>query len=139
MVQEFFDGKIPNKFINYKESCANGAAILGAVITNVKNESIEKLIVLDVIPFSLGIEGENGEMVVFIPRNSNIPCKKTNLTTFKNNVVKVYEGENKLVRDNNFLNEFKFDEIELMIKNKQKIEITFNLDINFVLNVSVKK
>ena len=76
LVQEFFNMKIPNKFINYKESCANGAAILGAVITNVKNESIEKLFVLDVIPFSLGIEGENGEMVVFIPRNSNIPCKK---------------------------------------------------------------
>ena len=61
------------------------------------------------------------------------------MPTFKNNVVKVYEGENILVRDNNLLNEFKFDEIELMIKNKQKIEITFDLDVRLFLKVSVKK
>ena len=141
LIQEFFNGKKPNKFINYKESSANGASILGAIITNIKNDNIERLMVLDVIPYSLGIESENGEMIVSIPRNSTIPTKKTIeiISTFKNNIVKVYEGENKLARDNNLLNEFKCDEIELLIKNKQKIEITFDLDVNFVLNVSIKK
>ncbi len=105
LIQEFFNGKKPNKFINNKESFANGASILGAVITNVKNENIEKINVLGVIPFSLGIEGENGEMECIIPRHSTIPTKKTReiVSTFKNNVIKVYEGENKLVKDNNFL------------------------------------
>ena len=140
LIQEFFDGKKPNKFINNKESFANGASILGAVVTNVKNDYLEKIIVLDVIPFSLGIEGENGEMECIIPRNSTIPTKRTIIfSTFKNNVIKVYEGENKLAKDNNLLNEFNFDEIEPMTKNKEAIKITFDLDVNFVLNVSVEK
>ena len=141
LIQEFFNGKKPNKFINYKESIANGASILGADATNVKDDYIEKMVVLNVIPFSLGIENENGEMEVIIPRNSSIPTKKTHeiFSTFKNNIIKVYEGENKLIMYNNLINEIIFDEIEPMIKNKRKIEITFDLDVNLILNVSVKK
>jgi molecular chaperone DnaK (HSP70) len=140
LIQEFFNGKKPHKFINNKESFANGASILGAVVTNVKNDYIEQLIVLNVNPLSLGIEGENGEMECIIPRNYTIPTKKTGFfSTFKNNVVKVYEGENKLAKDNNLLNEFKLDEIDPMIKNRQMIEILFILDVNLVLDVFVKK
>ena len=141
LIQEFFNGKIPNKFINYKESIANGASILGAIVTNVKNDYIEKIIVLNVIPFSLGIENENGEMEVIIPRNSTIPTKRRKeiFSTFKNNIIKVYEGENKLIMYNNLINEIIFDEIETMIKNKRKIEIIFDLDVKLNLIVSVKK
>ena len=99
------------------------------------------MVVLNVIPFSLGIENENGEMEVIIPRNSTIPTKRRKeiFSTFKNNIIKVYEGENKLIMYNNLINEIIFDEIEPMIKNKRKIEITFDLDVNLILNVSVKK
>ena len=141
LIQEFFNDKIPNKFINYKESIANGASILGADATNVKDDYIEKMVVLNVIPFSLGIENENGEMEVIIPRNSTIPTKRRKeiFSTFKNNIIKVYEGENEFVMYNNLINEFIFDEIEPMIKNKRKIEIIFDLDVKLNLIVSVKK
>ena len=77
MVQEFFNGKEPNKSINPDEAVAYGAAVQAAVLTNVKDENIEKLILLDVTPLSLGIETVGGVMTVLIPRNSTIPTKKT--------------------------------------------------------------
>lgn len=76
MVQEFFNGKEPNRSINPDEAVAYGAAVQAAVITNVKDENIEKLILLDVTPLSLGIETVGGVMTVLIPRNSTIPTKK---------------------------------------------------------------
>lgn len=76
MVQEFFNGKEPNKSINPDEAVAYGAAVQAAVLTNVKDENIEKLILLDVTPLSLGIETVGGVMTVLIPRNSTIPTKK---------------------------------------------------------------
>ena len=56
IVQEFFDGKEPNKSINPDEAVAYGATVQAAIMTNVKDENIEKLVLLDVTPFSLGIE-----------------------------------------------------------------------------------
>ena len=76
MLQEFFNGKELNKEFNPDEAIAYGAAIQAAVMTNIKDESIERLMLLDVNPFSLGIETVGGVMTVFIPRNSTIPCKK---------------------------------------------------------------
>ena len=76
MVQEFFNGKEPNKGINPDEAVAYGAAVQAAIMTNVKDENIEKLVLLDVTPLSLGIETVGGVMTVLIPRNSTIPTKK---------------------------------------------------------------
>ena len=64
MIKEFFDGKNLNLQLHYKEAVAYGAAIQAAVMTNVKNERIESLILLDVTPFSLGIETKGGVMNV---------------------------------------------------------------------------
>ena len=69
MVQEFFNGIEPNKGINPDEAVAYGASIM----TNVKDENIEKFVLLDVTPLSLGIETAPGVMTVLIPRNSTIP------------------------------------------------------------------
>ena len=79
LVKEFFNGKEPSKTINPDEAVAYGAAVQAAVITNVKDENIEKLVFFDVSPFSLGIEGFGGVMIVFIPRNSYIQIKKTQI------------------------------------------------------------
>lgn len=81
LIQEFFEGKELNKSINQREAVACGAAIEAAVITYVKHENIEKIILMDVTPFSLGIEGTGGTMNIIFPRNHTISSKKTQIFT----------------------------------------------------------
>ena len=83
-------------------------------MTNVKDENISSIILLDVTPFSLGVETVGGVMTVFIPRNSTLPCKKTQfIDSYEDNqtsfLVQVYEGERQLTKDNNFLGKFGID------------------------------
>ena len=82
MVQEFFNGKEPNKSINPDEAVAYGATVQAAIMTNVKDENIEKLDLLDVTPLSLGIETVGGVMTALIPGNSTIPTKKLKFSLF---------------------------------------------------------
>ena len=141
MIQEFFNGKELNRSMNPDEAVACGAAIQAAIMTNVKDENIEKLALLDVIPFSLGIETNKGEMKVFIPRNSNIPTKKTDtLSNFNDNqtsfLIQIFEGESQLTKDNHQLGSFILDGIPLMPRGQTQIEITFDIDVNSILNVT---
>ena len=77
MVQEFFNGIEPNKGINPDEAISYGVAVQASIMTNVKDENIEKLVLLDVTPLSLDIETARGLMTVLIPRNSTIPTRKS--------------------------------------------------------------
>ena len=107
MIKYYFD-KEPLKNIHPDEAVAIGAAIQGAIANNVEDKAIEKMILLDVSPLSLGIGLSNGEMDIIIPRNTQIPCERTRkYKTSKDYqskiILKVYQGERIFTKDNSFL------------------------------------
>ena len=142
MVQEFFNGKKLNKTINLDEAVVYGAAIQVAIMTNVKDEIIEKFSLLDVTPFSLGVGTIGGVMDVLIPRNSTLPTKKTKIFSMGNDydsffLVKVYEGEEQLNINNHLLGKFIIDGIPPMPKEQCNLIITFDIDANSIFTVEV--
>ena len=130
-----------NKSINPDEAEAYGAAIEAAIMTNVKDKSIEKIVLMDVTPLSLGIETEGGIMTVLIPKNSTTPTKSTYiLSTCTDNqtsiIIKIFEGNEKLTKDNYELDQLILDDIPPMPKGQPQIEITFDIDANSILKVT---
>ena len=141
IVKDYF-GKEPNKTLHPDEAVAIGAAIQGAIANNVEDEGLERLVLLDVTPLSLGLELNNGEMDVLIPRNTTIPCEKVEkYQNARDNQtklgVKVYQGERKVAKENKFLGKLQIN-IPPKPRGKVRIEVTFALDINGVLKVSAK-
>ena len=141
MITDFFDGKQLNKSLNLEESVSCGAAIRAAICTNVKDEKVEKLILLDVSPFSIGFETVGGVMDVMVPKNSTIPCKKTkNFSTYADNqssiLVQLYEGERQLTKDNHFIGKMVFDGLPPGPREKNGIELSLDIGASFNIFVT---
>ena len=97
MIREYF-GKDPIRQNNSDEAVAFGAAIQGAILSRVRSSEIDSLVILDVTPYSLGIETTGGVMQLIVPRNSTIPTKKSVIVSTEINnqqsvMIKVFEGE----------------------------------------------
>eukprot|EP00968_Pinguiococcus_pyrenoidosus_P000399 scaffold28_cov312-Pinguiococcus_pyrenoidosus.AAC.10 len=137
-VEEFF-AKKPNRGVNPDEVVAMGAAIQGGVLRG----DVRDIVLLDVNPLSLGIETLGGIMTVLIPRNTTIPTKQTQeFTTAADNQsqvqIKVLQGERKMASDNKLLGQFDLVGIPPARKGQPKIEVSFDIDADGIMNVSAK-
>jgi len=138
IVKEFF-GKEPHRGVNPDEVVGIGAAIQGGVLAG----DVKDVLLLDVIPLSLGIETLGGVMTPLIDRNTTIPTKKTEVfstaedsqTTVE---IHVLQGERKMALDNKTIGKFQLTGVPPAPRGVPQIEVTFDIDANGILNVSAK-
>jgi len=138
LVKEFFK-KEPHKGINPDEVVAVGAAIQGGVLAG----DVKDVLLLDVTPLSLGIETLGNVSHKLIEANTTIPTRKSEIfTTAADNQtsveIHVLQGEREFAHDNRTLGKFILDGIPPAPRQVPKIEVTFDIDANGILNVSAK-
>ena len=133
--------KTPSHNVNPDEAVSLGASIQGAILN--KEEGVGDIVLLDVTPLTLGIETLGGVMTKLIDANSTIPCKKTQ--TFSTAVdnqtevsIHVLQGERPMASQNKSLGMFTLSGILPAKRGIPKIDVTFDIDANGILNVSAK-
>ncbi len=137
-VERFF-GKAPSKGVNPDEVVALGAAIQGGVLTG----EVKDVLLLDVIPLSLGIETMGGVFTKLIDANTTIPTKKSEVfSTASDNQpsvdIHVLQGERSMANDNKTLGRFQLTDIPAAQRGVPQIEVTFDIDANGIMNISAK-
>ena len=139
LVRRLTGGKEPNMTVNPDEVVAIGAALQAGVL---KGE-VEDVVLLDVLPLSLGLETLGGVMTKVIERNTTIPARRTEtFSTAEDNQtavdIVVLQGERELAADNRQLARFRLEGIPPAPRGVPQIEVTFDVDANGILNVSAR-
>lgn len=137
-VKEIF-GKEPSAEINPDEVVAMGAAIQAGILAG----DVKDIVLLDVLPLSLGLETRGGLFVKLIERNSTIPLKNAMVfTTVVDNQqsveIHILQGEREIARENRSLGKFELVGIPPVPRGVPQIEVTFEVDANGILNVSAR-
>ena len=138
IVEKIF-GKAPSKGVNPDEVVAVGAAIQGGVLSG----DVKDVLLLDVVPLSVGIETLGGVMTKLIEANTTIPTRKSEtFSTAADNQpsveIHVLQGERPMAKDDKTLGKFHLDGIAPAPRGIPQIEVTFEIDANGILNVSAK-
>ena len=139
LVKKMTGGKEPNMSVNPDEVVAVGAAVQAAVL---KGE-VEDVVLLDVIPLSLGVETLGGVMTKLIERNTTIPARREEVfSTAEDNQtavdVVVLQGEREMASDNRVLGRFRLEGIRSGPRGTPQIKVTFDIDANGILSVTAR-
>ena len=139
LVRRLTGGKEPNMSVNPDEVVAIGAAIQAGVL---KGE-VSDVLLLDVVPLSLGVETRGGVMTKIIERNTTIPARRSEVfSTAEDNQpavdVVVLQGERELAADNRVLGRFQLADIRPAPRGEPQVEVTFDVDANGILNVTAR-
>ena len=135
-------GKEPSRNLNPDECVALGAAVQGGNQLQTGSAASE-IILMDVTPMSLSIETMGGIASRLIERNTTIPTRHSQIFTTAGNFqtsvdIKVFQGERKFTRDNKLLGNFRLNGIKRAMAGVPQIEVTFDIDVNGIVNVSAK-
>lgn len=138
LLREFF-GKEPRRMVNQDEVAALGAAIYAGT----RKGYVREVLLIDIIPFTLSIETQGGVATPLIPRNTTIPTSMNHiLSTAEDNQtsleINVLQGERPMAADNRSMGRFMLDGIKPAPKGVPRIEITFDIDTNGILNITAQ-
>ena len=138
---EGFIGKPPSQKVHPDEAVAIGAAIMAHSLSS--KAGPQDMTLLDVLPMAIGINKVDGTMHVLFAKNQPLPDYKTRtLTTSKTNqrsiMLRIYQGESKLVAENELLGTFVFSGLREAPKGQVKIEVTFHIDSEGILNLTAR-